>query len=102
MNKKTTFLVAENDFLSGVSRVLDIASTRNKRVYNTSRSGDEADKKAIFNDWFMIGNDIRGAYEQFKKEVKATSLAPILNLILQRPIKLQSSLTSNQRMFKKK
>ena len=67
MNKKTTFLVAENDFLSGVSRVLDIASTRN----NTSRSGDEADKKAIFNDWFMIGNDIRGAYEQFKKEVKA-------------------------------
>ena len=71
MNKKTTFLVAENDFLSGVSRVLDIASTRNKRVYNTSRSGDEADKKAIFNDWFMIGNDIRGAYEQFKKEVKA-------------------------------
>lgn len=71
MNKKTTFLVAENDFLSGVSRVLDIASTRNKRVYNTSRSGDEADKKAIFNDWFMIGNDIRGAYEQFKKEAKA-------------------------------
>ena len=51
MNKKTTFLVAENDFLSGVSRVLDIASTRNKRVYNTSSSGDEADKKAIFNDW---------------------------------------------------
>ena len=70
MNNKTTFLIAKNDFISGVSRTLDIASTRNKRVYNTSQSGDEADKKAIFNDWYMIGNDIRGAYEQFKKEVK--------------------------------
>lgn len=71
MNNKTTFLVAKNDFISGVSRTLDIASTRNKRVYNTSQSGDEADKKAIFSDWFMIGNDIRSAYEQFKKEIKA-------------------------------
>ena len=53
MNNKTTFLIAKNDFISGVSRILDIASTRNKRVYNTSQS-----------------NDIRGAYEQFKKEVK--------------------------------
>ncbi|MCK4027399.1 hypothetical protein HCC70_03470 [Streptococcus suis] len=71
MNNKTTFLVAKNDFMSGMSRVLDIASTRNKRIYNTSKSGDEADKKAILNDWYMIGNDIRGAYEQFKKENKA-------------------------------
>ena len=69
MNNKTTFLIAKNDFISGVSRILDIASTRNKRVYNTSQSDDVADKKAIFNDWYMIGNDIRGAYEQFKKEV---------------------------------
>ena len=53
-----------------VGGILDIASTRNKRVYNTSQSDDVADKKAIFNDWYMIGNDIRGAYEQFKKEVK--------------------------------
>ena len=70
MNNKTTFLIAKNDFISGVSRILDIASTRNKRVYNTSQSDDVADKKAIFNDWYMIGNDNRGAYEQFKKEVK--------------------------------
>lgn len=70
MNNKTTFLIAKNDFISGVSRILDIASTRNKRVYNTSQSDDVADKKAIFNDWYMIGNDIRGAYEQFEKEVK--------------------------------
>lgn len=70
MNNKTTFLIAKNDFISGVSRILDIASTRNKRVYNTSQSDDVADKKAIFNDWYMIGNDIRGTYEQFKKEVK--------------------------------
>ena len=70
MNNKTTFLIAKNDFISGVSRILDIASTRNKRVYNTSQSDDVADKKAIFNDWYMIGNDIRVAYEQFKKEVK--------------------------------
>ena len=70
MNNKTTFLIDKNDFISGVSRILDIASTRNKRVYNTSQSDDVADQKAIFNDWYMIGNDIRGAYEQFEKEVK--------------------------------
>ena len=74
MNNKTTFLIAKNDFISGVSRILDIASTRNKRVYNTSQSDDVADKKAIFNDWYMIGNDIRGAYEQFKKRSQNTSL----------------------------
>ena len=71
MNNKTTFLVAKNDFISGVFRTLDIASTRNKRFYNTLISDDETDKKAIFNDWSMIGNDIRSAYEQFKKEIKA-------------------------------
>lgn len=70
MNNKTTFLVAKNDFASGVSRILDIASTRNKRIYNTSKSGEEADRKAIFNDWYIIGDDIRGAYDKLKEEIK--------------------------------
>ncbi|UEA30734.1 hypothetical protein [Granulicatella elegans] len=45
MGDKTTFLIAKNDFISGVSRIFDIASTRNKRVYNTSQSDDVTDKK---------------------------------------------------------
>ncbi|NGL84192.1 hypothetical protein [Streptococcus equi] len=70
VNKRTTFSVAKNDFISGVSRVLDIGSTRNKRVYRISGTPEEADKKALFNDWWVVGNDIRSSYEQFKKELK--------------------------------
>lgn len=71
MNKKTTFLTADNSFLSGMARVLDIGSTRNKHAYSISKSSDEADKRAILNDWSMVGQDIWGAYDKFKKEIEA-------------------------------
>lgn len=70
MNEKTTFLAAENNFLTGMSRVMDIASTRNKRIYNSSKSGKIADRRAILNDWKMIGNDIRSAYGKITEEAK--------------------------------
>lgn len=56
---KTDYLTASNSFLSGVGRVLDLGSTRNKRVYNFSRSSEEADFKALMNDWNMVGQDMR-------------------------------------------
>lgn len=51
-----------------MARVVDIGSKCNKKIYITSKSGDEADKKAILNDWTMIGKDIWGAYDKFKQE----------------------------------
>lgn len=60
-NKKTKFLTANNSFLSGMARVLDIGSTRNKHAYRVLKSSDEADKIAISNDWSMVlGQDIWG------------------------------------------
>ena len=71
MNKQTTFLVAKNIFMSGMARVVDIGSQRNEKIYNMSESGDEADKRAILNDWTMVGRDILGAYGKFKQENQA-------------------------------
>ncbi|WP_247950350.1 hypothetical protein [Streptococcus constellatus] len=68
MNQQTNFLMTKNSFVSGMARVVDIGSKRNKKIYITSKSGDEADKKAILNDWTMIGKDIWGAYDKFKQE----------------------------------
>lgn len=72
MNEKTTFLVAENSFLSGLSRVLDIASTRNKRIYNSSKTEKLADRRAILSDWQMIGNDVKEAYGKITKEAETS------------------------------
>ena len=46
MNKRTTFLTANNNFFRGIARVVDLGSTRNKNAYNFSKSEEEADKKA--------------------------------------------------------
>ncbi|HFI0151354.1 TPA: hypothetical protein ACGO3A_002239 [Streptococcus suis] len=70
MNKQSDFLAVKNSFISGASRVLDIGSTRNKRVYNTSKNSYEADWKAVNSDWAMVGQDIWGAYYDFKQEIK--------------------------------
>lgn len=68
MNKRITFLTANNGFLKGVSRALDIGSTRNKHVYNFSNSDLEADERALSNDWSVVGKDMWGAYEKLKQK----------------------------------
>ncbi|WP_438467793.1 hypothetical protein [Streptococcus pluranimalium] len=68
MNKRITFLTADNSFLKGTSRVLDVGSTRNKNIYDFSNSEEEADKKALVNDWSLIGSDMWGAYDKFKQK----------------------------------
>lgn len=57
IDKRTDFLFKRRGFFTGFSSVLSIAGDKNK--FNTSKSGKEADKKAIRSDWEMIGNDIR-------------------------------------------
>lgn len=69
----TDFLVARNSFLSGAGRVLDLGSTRNKFSYNQSPSTAIADKRALINDWNMVGQDLRGAINVIKSKEKTNT-----------------------------
>lgn len=53
--KRTDFLFPKRSFWTGFSSILDIFSQDKK--FNASKSGREADIKAIRNDWEMIGQD---------------------------------------------
>ncbi|MBK5214965.1 MAG: hypothetical protein JJE55_15060 [Flavobacteriaceae bacterium] len=55
--KRTDFLFPKRNFWTGFSSILDIFGADKK--FNTSKSGREADTKAIQNDWEMIGQDFR-------------------------------------------
>lgn len=70
----TDFLVAKNGFISGMGRVLDLGSTRNKYKYNSSKSGRVADSRALRSDWIVIGNDIKGAYNDVKSKQKTATI----------------------------
>lgn len=62
MSEETTYLFANPSFLKGASRVLDFGGTVN--VYNASKDGSEADRKALENDWYAIGNDFKIALKK--------------------------------------
>lgn len=68
--KKSDFLVAENSFFIGMSRILDLGSTINKKSYNFSDSEEEADKVALLNDWEMIGQDMRNVMNEQRKKLQ--------------------------------
>lgn len=53
---KSNFLTPDENLLQGMASVLDIAGSLS--IYNSSETGEEADAKAIANDWAMIGKDI--------------------------------------------
>jgi hypothetical protein len=71
-NMKTGFLFAGPSVWSGAGRLLDMGCTFD--VYNYSASEQEADAKAIYSDWLMVGNDISAAlryYEQWTDNSQA-------------------------------
>lgn len=60
---KTDFLFSKPSFLSGAGSVLDIFGRPGP--FNYSRSGEEADCKALYSDYGMIGQDIEDAIVVF-------------------------------------
>jgi hypothetical protein len=66
MSRPDDYLFARPSFKEGVARILDLGNTLN--VYNNSKSGEEADRKALESDWGTVGNDIRTAISKFEKE----------------------------------
>lgn len=59
--KRTDFLLKERNFWTGFSSILSLFGDSN--MFNSSKSGEEADKKALISDWEMVGQD-------FKKSIR--------------------------------
>jgi hypothetical protein len=68
-NDDTCFLFTDPGVLSGWAAILDMAGTLN--VYNESRSGQDADERAIASDWAIVGKDIQNAVKHFDEKEKA-------------------------------
>ena len=60
--KRTDFLFPKRSFWTGFSSILNVFGNQNK--FNTSKSGQEADCKALKSDWEMIGKDIQNAIDK--------------------------------------
>ena len=60
---QSDFLVASPSFISGVGRLLDWYGVYD--FYNVSPTPREADAKAMFADWRIVGQDIRDAMLEF-------------------------------------
>jgi hypothetical protein len=66
----TCFLFAEPSFLTGLASVMDIGGSL--LTYNLSRSGKEADERAIASDWAVVGSEILNAAKTLGKEEAET------------------------------
>ncbi len=69
---KSDFLVAQPSFLSGMGRLFDWYGLYD--AYNTSRTGGEADYKALLSDWLIVGQDIENAMGEFKRSLPTQPL----------------------------
>jgi hypothetical protein len=66
MTPRSDFLFAHPSFIEGVARILDFGNTLNE--YNYSQSDDEADEKALFADWAMVGTDLQKAINIYERQ----------------------------------
>lgn len=60
----TDYLYAHPSFIGGMASCLDLGDTLT--IYNESRTGEEADARAIKSDWLAVGQDIKSAIGKFK------------------------------------
>ncbi len=56
------YLFARPSFVSGAARTLDLLGVYD--WYNYSRTPEEADLIAIYQDWVSVGNDLRAAIDE--------------------------------------
>ena len=60
------YLFATPSFLGGMASILDLGSTMT--LYNESLTPEEADSKAVFSDWTVVGHDIESSMVTFARE----------------------------------
>lgn len=66
-NYRSDFLFATPSFKEGVARLVDFGNFMTD--YNTTRTTQDADKRATTQDWLAVGDDIRGAITDFAARV---------------------------------
>jgi hypothetical protein len=60
MNGSTDFLFARPSFWEGAARIIDLGDTLTE--YNSSLSGQQADRNALRADWRAIGHDLASVF----------------------------------------
>ena len=65
MNRSNFSLYAKPSFIEGVARLMDLCGVLN--VYNTSKTSQEADYRAMLADWESLGQDFHAVIEKIKK-----------------------------------
>jgi hypothetical protein len=75
MKKKpaSDFLFARPRALFGVARFFDFAASFDS--YNSSESNDEADAKAMYSDWAVVGDAIETSMEKTNIELNSSKKA---------------------------
>jgi hypothetical protein len=58
----TDFLLPVANFLTGMGSIFNFAG--NYYSFNTSKTGSEADRKAISSDWRMVGKDFKNVLSE--------------------------------------
>ena len=61
------FLFAFPSWLSGMARLLDIGGQFDE--YNQSRTPAEADARALYSDFRVVGDDVMAAIREFHKAI---------------------------------
>ncbi len=67
----TDFLCASPSFIAGLARNVDLGGVLRYSSYNMSTTPEEADIRAIINDWSAVGQDLRRALEKGDPEAVA-------------------------------
>lgn len=65
---RTDFLFVSNSFGLGFVSIFNLGG--NYYPFNASRSEAEADTKAMWIDWGVVGEDIRNAIALFRRSMK--------------------------------
>lgn len=68
VSKHTTVLFDRPTILEGLARLFDFSGSL--AMYNTSRSGEEADKKAHSADWHAVAEDMWSAVDKMDAELR--------------------------------
>jgi hypothetical protein len=63
---KSDFLLASPSAIGGVARLVDWYNLYD--AYNISTTPAEADGKAMASDWYIVGQDISDAIDEFESE----------------------------------
>ena len=63
-------LFARPSFAECVGRIVDLGATMQK--YNESKTEEEADVKALKNDWRAVGEDLRNSIVNYEQKISSS------------------------------